>query len=511
MKTLVYFLNMCCLSFACAFGQSVEEKVASALEGHLKGYRFNKHLATIHEQDRFLLFDKGEDTCLIGWSNQEGGSNTYLPNEGVGFVAYDLRGQEVGELKSDKNWVIFPLENSPLIFKPKKTSELLQLASAMEKMPEVLELEGPTVLTLRCSLKNILDRTLIISKADETVGIAPGKDYVLEKKLNIRRDSTDKRVAIGIMGIYQIVTIVVTNPLALSIQPRKANKLTFLLENPTREPLFADFRFEMFDENGKSLGQEVFPLSVKAGLKEWTLHMPLPDVLERVPYVQIALLEQIRGKGYISSLTPILSFQSLASLKVLDPSEGLLNYKLLVHNAQGKAEKAKGPNGGEATIIHCRFEKAEGEVKLVPLGNLGRLKGKASQIGMWLKSDGAGSLVSIVLQDSMGRVFETEKRPVYRTQWHYAHFKLHHPWIKNNGALLPSVLIRSPQGKVPHQSSLAIAGLTVGYDHFWKTPQSQPDSVKVDYYKGRMGTVDKNADKSFIIPQDAIPPSLRKK
>ncbi|MGE9292454.1 MAG: hypothetical protein ACQKBW_02485, partial [Puniceicoccales bacterium] len=228
--------------------ESPEIQVAQAINKFLPGFKFNKRLAVGQDADHVLLFEKGEDVLVVGWT--EGADATVpIPASRGYFTLYDTTGNSFATAESFNNVVIVTLRNAPVFIVPDAPNGLLRMAVTATRVPPAIQVKGPTAVPLSVTFTNVLDEPFLLSLEDGTKmqALRPGQSYIVQRELDMGRQSEPFPVLIGANGIEQRIMVQATNPIGVSLSPDVGGSLVLSFLNPSGEAFRAKAELRLID------------------------------------------------------------------------------------------------------------------------------------------------------------------------------------------------------------------------------------------------------------------------
>lgn len=424
---------------------SPDEAIAQALDGILKGYRFNKRLLAQNPQDHWLLFTRADhETVLVGWTERGGTDDQRLalaPASPMAFGLYRYDGSLIRSVDTIGYEIGMVLEREPKILIPTAPNGYLMLAANAQTMPQVIRVSGPQTLELTCEFYNPLDEIAIMPVPDmgRTIAVKPGGMMTVRKEVSVGRSSEPIYTSIGAMGIRQPVTIVVENPLELIVRPEEPQVLSLDIVNIGGAEINGEVLLRLSDAS------EPFrmPLQFRSGQRLNTVRIPLNSPLPLPSTLSVAVeqtLAQPLRTVYQLGQTGALQFVPTANFSNAGRDGTLRDYR--EETSGGASAVIRGgvpantplpwPEYGALGLVYDLGPVAAGaadtaRIDIVPTtGQTAQVIGVPGKIGFWLQGDGSGNLLSLVWSDAAGNEYVSEERAVDWRGWRYVMFKT--PW-----------------------------------------------------------------------------------
>ncbi|QYY35942.1 hypothetical protein [Ruficoccus sp. ZRK36] len=435
--------------------ESPEIQVAQAINKFLPGFKFNKRLAVGQEADHVLLFEKGEDVLVVGWTDGAD-ATVQIPASRGYFTLYDTAGNSFATAESFNNVVIVTLRNAPVFIVPDAPNGLLRMAVTATRVPPAIQVKGPTAVPLSVTFTNVLDEPFLLSLEDGTKmqALRPGQSYIVQRELDMGRQSEPFPVLIGANGIEQRIMVQATNPIGISLSPDVGGSLVLSFLNPSGEAFRAKAELRLIDA-----GMDPLKFDVAMGRGQRTMDFQIPLASdEPIPYAMQVVLLDTMGEGLDSrrivlAESPITQFLSAADFRSSAPGEPVEQFQVTAAagaelSATGGAPTDGLPNVSDGGMeLLYQFKQGGGAVAINPLTDAFRIiEAQPVALGMWVYGDGSGLTPSIVLMDSTGRKIACPGEPIVWKGWNYMRFELDEPMVP---PLLLDSLFRLQNGSSP--------------------------------------------------------------
>lgn len=417
-----------------------EEDIAKALEGPLKGYRFNKRLATPGPQDHLLLFTKERttDVRVVAWTESKDPVDRYAaaPVSPMLFTVYDAAGKEVEKIDQKTYVLVVKLTPDPRIYVSAGPNDYLRVAAAVETIPSPMRVLGPQTVELSCAFSNPLDHDLFFTSENpaKKAVIKPGGLFTLKKLVEVGRPSEPMVVPVDGLGIIQQVAILSANPLSLEVWPQMAHSITIDLANPADSPFRGEGVIHLVTGDGQEPEPFRFPVAMGPGETRKALQVPLNyDGMLPFP-IRVEITQRSStelGKEFVLAETPPLQFVPLPTFEPSE-TEGLpIAYE---GRTQGNAywsmtaeiPKEGAPSEGRGALVLVYSFKAGGiSIKIRPKEETDRaIPASPSGYGLWVYGDQSNNFITCGIRDASGRVFQPDPIKLNWKGWRYQSFRL---------------------------------------------------------------------------------------
>jgi polysaccharide biosynthesis protein PslG len=442
---------------------------AQSLTRFFAGYHFNKRLALGNADDYALLFSHGDELRLAVWTSAAP-HKAEIPVSRGKFDVTSLTGERSGPLQTDGHGLAITLTNEPQYLAPQQPNELLALAAAWQTLPLEIVVRAPGVLPLHLALKNTAQKTLRFaadaegapSEAGPSVKARPGAEASLELRVGAISRSTEPtelRVELnahGIGSLAQTTSIVVSNPLRVTVLPVSDSALPISVTNPSGDA-FRGF-VAAVQADGLKLRPLMAPLDFERGTKETTIPLPLEAGPPGPFQVGIVVIDR-QGDRVLS--VPRQRYISLDDYSRLPPGAAPSGYDVVLEGgAEGSAEAAelsqrphaskaqlsptRGPEpptpGAGALQINFSLPGPDSTLRLVPRrDDLIPIPGHPEALGLWMWGDVSGLRASARFIDSTGQTFE-EGGPLDWMGWRYVLIYLDKPIGSHSGGANDGVI-----------------------------------------------------------------------
>ncbi|MEO0794483.1 MAG: hypothetical protein AAFX93_04955 [Verrucomicrobiota bacterium] len=408
---------------------SPEMRVAAGMQKLLPDMKFNKRLSTPSDEDHLLLFSNGNQLALVAWTEGEA-KRILAPASPMDFLVYNTDGKPLGSILAQGFVLEIILSQEPGIYVPKGANALLMIAALAERVEPRIRVKGPAFLELTCDFVNPLNEPLILSTPGEpSVAIKPGKSYTVRQDVIVGRDAEPIRLQVGASGIYQDVTIEVENPLLVDVRADLPGRLTVDLINPAGTALQGRMSLSLV---GDSRAPFVFPVEMKRGESIESIQVPMTINLPLPKPIEVSINESIgdpREDVELTRTSP-LQFAPIAGFEAA--GEGKPVNWMLKKSGESFADlRAGNPPGGapwgenSTLILAYTFENAGASLAIAPANPIaGSITQLPNSVGMWIRGDGSGNLVSMRWRDGQGNRFSSRPRPMSWKGWRYETFAL---------------------------------------------------------------------------------------
>lgn len=377
------------------------------LARELAGYRFNKRLALESGDDYLLLFQKGQELKLVGWT-----------------------------MSTEERKVLSPagpltLTDTPVFIPVAANHVLLRAAADWDPVPLEVVSRNAEDVRLPLSFRNSQDRTINVNALTGETGRvtsgSAGRGAEVELAFTTAATRSDRpvpwRVELEVDGygrVAQQTYVVAASPLVVTALPRMGRDLVVRVENPSGEAF--DGQLAVGSENGESY---VFPLRLAAGQKEAMVAGPIGGQEDGAAYqVQVSVAD---GSGKTVVHGPLQRFETKPlSTKLFDL---IVDGKKEVKSEQSVADVTNLPPGlpRDATAVKLtyRFDTGWKFLRLeAKADELRKVDGQPTALGMWVHGDGSGNAPRIRFVDSTNQTFQSDGDAIKWTGWRYVVFPL---------------------------------------------------------------------------------------
>ncbi len=429
------------LLFALASGlwASPEEDVAKALEGPLKGYRYNKRLAAPSLDDHLLLFSKPgtQDVRLVAWTEAQNPVDRFAaaPVSPMVFTVYDASGKVVETIEQTTYVLVVKLTPEPRIFVPEGPNDYLRVAAAAESVQSPMTILGPQTVELTCTFANPLNTDLFFTSEDppKKAVIKPGGRYTMKKLVEVGRPSEPMIVPIDGLGVIQQVVIESANPLSLEVWPQMARSITLDLANPTGSPFRGEGAIHLVTGDGLEPQPFRFPIVMAPKEHFKALQVPLNyDGMLPFP-IQVKVTQRSStelGKEFVLAETPPLQFIQLPPIEASE-TEGLPTaYEGRTQGNSHWSMTAELPpegapvEGRGVLVLVYSFKPGGISIKIRQKDAANRaVVGKPTGYGLWVFGDNSNNFVTCGLRDASGRIYQPDPVKLDWKGWRYLSFR----------------------------------------------------------------------------------------
>jgi hypothetical protein len=213
---------------------------ARTLVKQLKGFRFNKRLMLQSPDDYVLLFSREisgkTEVKLVVWTTGVP-HRVLIPTSSTQFSGAHTWEGPIKPPTAGKNGLSVELTDAPQYFTPFRPNELLLIAAAWERLPLEVVTTAPAAPKVSAALRNPLSHPVEASLGTQGASqvVSPRKTANLSLSPQVRRDAnaTPLRVTLNIRGqtrVVQQTSVIVTNPLRLTLFPPVNGRLPLLIE-----------------------------------------------------------------------------------------------------------------------------------------------------------------------------------------------------------------------------------------------------------------------------------------
>lgn len=219
---------------------------ARTLADELRGFRFNKALATDDPRDHILLFARGDDVRVAAWSEVAAPHAVRIPASAGTFRRVSFTGGVLPPLRADGSGLRVSLDDGPVYFAPDRPNDLLRIAAAWARLPlEVVSATDSARLLIR--LMNPLNRSVdcvvvapgcrpLTRRARLAAGAALDTTLVVPASHDLAASPAAVSLSVGLSRgaaiFLQTVVVESNHPLGLALQPLAGQGLRVAIRNP---------------------------------------------------------------------------------------------------------------------------------------------------------------------------------------------------------------------------------------------------------------------------------------
>lgn len=405
---------------------------AKTLTSTLNGYRYLRRIALPNPKDYLLLFRKGDDLALAGWTTGDPHPITLsLPRGNVRIV--QMAGRARTATVSDAPFVLDLSEQPQYVLIPAQTDMLL--VGAWSPVRQVMTVRAGVAQSVPVNVRNPLPRalnaTLRVRCGDAVLGqtrfrLRDGEQRVVNIPVRIvERGEEQVRATVEWVGDsatpLQTATLwlCLSNALKVDLLPPSGRRVVAVVQNPSEEPLNATLQVEAGGQRGSA------PVRIAKGEREARLTVEMPQSLPSDVQMSARLID---GKGAV-----------LAQLEgkrwmVLDVVRPDVTWRAWVDGdakVEGKAEVrfAEAPEpapSGAVSAMRLDYRFAKGwrfACVNLPEGMV-HIDGKPKAVGMWVYGDGSGNMLRCRITDSTGQTFQPDYGPINWKGWRFVTMRL---------------------------------------------------------------------------------------
>lgn len=423
---------------------SPDTYVARVMDGPLRGFTFNKRLANGDADDTIMLFQRGNDVVIVGWT--KGADRVVpIPASRMVFELYDENGQIIGEVDGVNNLVYMPLTKLPRFLVPTQANARLLIGASATRLPPAIRVKGPATVPVTVEFTNVLqqDFLLSINEGANFVALRPGETYLVQREVEVGRAAEPVPVFVGATGFRQKTEIEVTNPIRIRLTPDVKGALNLRITNPSGEAFRARAELRLIAE--QQIDPLVFEVAMRRG--QTTLDYQIPRATPgEIPFpLQVVLIVTVGGnderdadrfnrdddddgepRAIALAYSPATLFRGAGNFRGLDLEGKPSAYQAfatgdatLALSLDSPLEGLPNVDAGSLELLY-RFQKPGGFVSIVPRNDAQRLvAGRPAALGLWIYGDGAGLTPSLVMRDATGQRFSFSGKPITWKSWEY--------------------------------------------------------------------------------------------
>ncbi|MEM9226609.1 MAG: hypothetical protein AAGA45_01460 [Verrucomicrobiota bacterium] len=433
------FLSVACLTSVLTAqnppAMTPEQLVAQTLERDMKGFTFNKRLATDDTRDTVMLFERGESIVIIAWT--EGPDKVIIiPATAMLFDIYGADGSLLAQAQAQRGALTAPLTQLPRYFVPTQINPILRIGAAASRLARTQEVRGPEVVPVGVTFTNVLpvDYLLSLNSGERYLSMRPGESQQIINDVLMGRQDQPMNVLVGASGFMQETQLLATNPVTVSLMPDLSGSLNLTLKNPSGEPFRA--RAELRLITAEVLDPLAFSISMTAGKTFQTYNIPLATN-DPIPFpMQLVLIDSIKSdngekRPLVLAQSPVTFFRPAGSFRGIDEEGRPAAYQVMVSKGSIAALTSGSPEEGLPNVdtgcLEMIFDlKQSGAVAtVVPRSDaLRQIQGFPAALGIWVHSDGSGLGTSMTLRDGTGQRHVFAGPNLDWTSWRYVRFDL---------------------------------------------------------------------------------------
>ncbi len=405
---------------------------AKTLTSTLSGYRYLRRIALPNPDDYLLLFRKGDELALAGWTTGDPHPITLsLPRGTVRVV--DLMGRSRNVRVSGAPFVLDLSQEVQYVLLPAGAE--LSLVGAWSPVQQVMTVRAGARHNVQVRVQNPsarpLDAVLRVRQGDSVLGqtrvrlrASEGRVVNVAVRLNERGEEQVRAVLEWVSegsSPLQTATIwlCLSNPLKVSLLPPQGKRVVAIIENHAGEALSATLQVSAGGQQASA------PVTILKGQREAMVSVEMP---EKLP-ADVRLSAQV-----VDSMGTVMARAGETRWVVLDVVRPDVQWRAWLDgdaNVQGKAEvqlaeaPEPAPTGTRSALrLDYRFEKGWKFAQMNLPDNLRSIEGRPKALGMWVYGDGSGNMLRCRISDSAGQTFQPDFGNINWTGWRFVTMRL---------------------------------------------------------------------------------------
>lgn len=345
------------------------------------GFKYNKRLYITDSNGPkdniyIFLFENGKDIRLAAWTSGKGQETLTIPcNPGL-FKAITYLGEDLPDLKADKNGLTISVTNGPIYLIPQTSNAALLEAAKNKGLPLAIYLSkdlevGNTKLTL-----NRFQSTPIITT---------------QKYNNILFKEKSQ--------VYPAL------PLTMNLPSIGKNELIVQLNNSSGEAFSGKLHLDPIS-GLDLLVKNPIQIKLKEGEHQTEARIPIKDPANKTFSLSLSLVQNNNNTRIDK---PIQKFHIIDNFSRYNGTESLNANWTLVPDGDPKVSSKQTVTLNQNGALKVTYEFAKGWklIRLVPKNSiLSKIEGKPQYLSVRINADGSGNSFRIRFRDSQGQTFQ---------------------------------------------------------------------------------------------------------
>lgn len=391
----------------------------------LRGFRFNKALATTRPQASLLVFTRGEEVRLAAWNpdpQAQGGDVAVAASDGI-FKRIGHLGQALPDVAAKDGTVRLPLDDAVSIWIPTAPNDVLRVAAAWEKAPVFQPVHNGAPAAIALELRNPLERPLRVGDRELRAGETMEFRTPIAATRMDRVDDATSRLEFVVDGrrvaYAQLTRVAPDNPVTLVRYPRINDDVPVRVVNPSGDAFHGTLAAAALARDPAGAGEKrQMSLPVRLGHGERERLVMVPVGREQAGAEKISL-HDAEGRELAACIVKNEFAVPFAADQVRAFGDGAPGTK--VEHRFADAAPPEGPPlpGMRCLRLNYRFNAGW---SFLQLNSAGPIAGR--ELGLWLHGDGRGAQPRIRLRDKTGQVFQADGPKIDWTGWRYITFPL---------------------------------------------------------------------------------------
>ncbi|HET6249629.1 MAG TPA: hypothetical protein VFE47_18215 [Tepidisphaeraceae bacterium] len=404
------------------------------MNAHLGGFRFSKRLWTGNAEDYVLVFDDGKAQRLVAWTTDPKHTGVDLPT--ISGSDTSIFGYlDDGGRSFDRPFATFEdglvVSDSPTYYEPRKPNELLQLAAAWTRAPMDVTMAGPCIAHIPTTVRNPLDRpiTLYLGKASKV--LKPGESTTIAPDIEVGREGiVPAMIDLDVEGlgkVWQRSSIIVANPLKVTLLPRTGFSQYARIENPGGDAVraIAHLTDGLVPEHICSTAR----VEINAGETQATIEFSISKGEMNSRAASVVLVDKTTSIHLVNTkpvdARDLASFSEKPAQAWTVVADG--DAKVASDQSLAEAVPADGPVAPNlpAVRLSYRFDKGWKFVRVAPAAKTdAKIEGKPTSLGLWVHGDASGNIGRMRFTDSTGQTFQPDGGRINWNGWRYIEFPM---------------------------------------------------------------------------------------
>ncbi len=410
-------------------------RAMQALHRSLDGYTFNKRLDVGSDQDYVLLFSRGSEVRLAGWTTSRTPHSVTIPASPGSFHRAGTTGDSLADVTAGTDGLALDLTDAPQYLWTDAANVLLRAAQELTGLPLETVIDGAHSPQLSLDLSNPLAQAatvdVILGSAKSSANLKSGESTQVLIPLPETRpaEPLPLKLVLSTAGSPSIVLrslVMVSDPLKLTVLPPGDQQLPIRVENPSGEPFSGTVKVWLADTaSGDPVSQ---PVSFRSGEREQIVRIPyLPP--PRECRVRAQLLDDRGAIGTEIPEVTLVPVQLAPSAAAAVEWAAVADGDPAVPSEQG-VTSVPPPRGlpvsyHRAVKLTYDFHPGWKFVRLVRHdASAQSIRGKPRQFGVWVYGDGQGNQARLRFVDSSGQTFQPGGMAIDWSGWRYVTFPM---------------------------------------------------------------------------------------
>ncbi len=405
---------------------------AKTLTSTLRGYRYLRRIALPNPNDYLLLFRKGEELALAGWTTGDPHPITLsLPRGNLRVV--EMMGRTRTVSVADAPFVLDLTQEPKYVLLP--SSADARLLGVWAPARQVMTVRAGISQSLPVNVYNptsrALSATLRVRGGDTVLGerrlrLNAGEQRVVDVPIRLS-ERGDEHVRATVEWVSEgnqtlqtaTVWLCLSNPLRVNLLPPQGRRVVAIIENPAGEAMSATLQVNAGDQLASA------PVNIARGQRQATVSV---EVSQNLPADVRLSARLVDGRG------TVVARAEEKRWVLLDVVRTDVAWRAWVDGdakVEGKAEAnvaeapESTPSGTRSAIrLDYRFGKGWRFACINLPENLVSITGKPRAVGMWVYGDGSGNILRCRITDSTGQTFQPDFGNITWKGWRFVTMRL---------------------------------------------------------------------------------------